>query len=1112
MRTADRETMMAKKVEVTQKLKGMSLKARGSDGKPPRSPGTHDAGAPPPPEEEAGTPASHNASLKEVISPPCPASPVASNVSTNIDLALERLSAPNKDGEDNDSIMGFSTEGDLDQFGREAGDTDDEDVGDLGGDSDDASDDDYYHQDYSALALGDRTSDILSDDAPRHRRVTSREVRELTHPETPEVASKRKVHEHEDGGDYADFYVDVTSPLELAKELPQAEYAKPAEETKGANNGEEGDMPVLPEDEEFHQDEGKQVPPLLATVRRKANENKAAQSPASSSVNAPKENAASSTSSSNDNGEKTDFAAAMRMFGGTTKKTGGHGSPGRSVGKLPKSLVEKAGSPGRSVGQFPKSPVKEKQSRALPQSVETENKNGDKQEVPKTPDANKELPNEIDDQLVLTGRSSLDSGSAALLTPGASPDAKVSKLVKDNQKLRKRRKELLALLSSTAQQFSSYEKVCSKKISALEERNRELERKVDPAQSGAEDALRVARAASLPDATNENPEGANGTQQYGEDIVRRLSSGVLMQEKQLKSKDETISQLKLRCEVLKQNLADKDSEMAEEKKLWEEERSMLGTSLDGDSPTKEGHGDALASKLKVKRMKKELESALGDITMLTSALEKNNETLDATVLELDKLKQWKANQGEGQDVERTDDAETGSETTQLQKDLESSRNKIEELKASIDAAAKAKGYEDFQNVVEGLTREAAMSKDEADKAKVRIVELEAELAAKRGGEAGASATGDVAPATPSDSAPNGVARASLESPQTPTQGLGLFGRLRAIGNSPMTEEETSDYRTMVRQRDLKIKSLEAMVHSNTRIVEKLRADIERMDNEKEEVQFESTRRIEELEQENRTYEMQVKSFEKAFMNLNDQHRPSLEVSAPIVDDNMFMWDEEDGEPDDEPDGAEEASELRQKNLELIRTLAEMEATGSGQEDQIERLKADLVKLSVKSQLENEQLRDENEIVTAQRSALENQLVEINKSARDSLSSPPATPQQTNPFDDDDDDDNGGSDPVLVAQVVMLEKKNKVLESSVDCLRSDAQAKLAPLLTRIAELEQEKEIFAEEMQTKVQARENTISSLEGSLKQLHKKASKKASRSTKMLKGKIGKNQSSSGEF
>jgi hypothetical protein len=65
---------------------------------------------------------------------------------------------------------------------------------------------------------------------------------------------------------------------------------------------------------------------------------------------------------------------------------------------------------------------------------------------------------------------------------------------------------------------------------------------------------------------------------------------------------------------------------------------------------------------------------------------------------------------------------------------------------------------------------------------------------------------------------------------------------------------------------------------------------------------------------------------------------------------------------------------------------------------------------------------------------------------------------------------------------MLENANKVLESSLDSLRSGQQEKLAPLLERIALLEEEKRIMEEEMHTKIQCREQTISNLEDSLKQ------------------------------
>jgi hypothetical protein len=95
----------------------------------------------------------------------------------------------------------------------------------------------------------------------------------------------------------------------------------------------------------------------------------------------------------------------------------------------------------------------------------------------------------------------------------------------------------------------------------------------------------------------------------------------------------------------------------------------------------------------------------------------------------------------------------------------------------------------------------------------------------------------------------------------------------------------------------------------------------------------------------------------------------------------------------------------------------------------------------------------------------------------------------------------GSDPVLVAQVVMLENANKVLEGSVSSLRSDMQENIAPLLYRIAMLEEEKRIVKDEMNTKLRCRETTISNLENSLSQYRALQQAKKNR----LKKKGGKN-------
>jgi hypothetical protein len=154
--------------------------------------------------------------------------------------------------------------------------------------------------------------------------------------------------------------------------------------------------------------------------------------------------------------------------------------------------------------------------------------------------------------------------------------------------------------------------------------------------------------------------------------------------------------------------------------------------------------------------------------------------------------------------------------------------------------------------------------------------------------------------------------------------------------------------------------------------------------------------------------------------------------------------------------------------------------------------------------------------------LENQLVEINNSAailRDSLAQDStSSPSKSKNAGDDQIQNDGqeGSNPILVAQVVMLENANKVLESSIDSLRSDQQEKLAPLLERIALLEEEKRIMEEEMLTKIHCREQTISNLEDSLRKatqarLTKKKKNSALKTSQQLLARATKATSDSAE-
>jgi len=145
---------------------------------------------------------------------------------------------------------------------------------------------------------------------------------------------------------------------------------------------------------------------------------------------------------------------------------------------------------------------------------------------------------------------------------------------------------------------------------------------------------------------------------------------------------------------------------------------------------------------------------------------------------------------------------------------------------------------------------------------------------------------------------------------------------------------------MLKQRDLRIKSLDAMIHSYLRIIDKMKGDIERMDSEKEEAEYISLQKIEQLVEENKTYEIQVLGFEKAFMNLNEERGTTLKPShddKEIVDDNMFMWDEHDESE------AKDDTDVRSECLALQRLVTELESSivsrGSNRETQSRLSKA-----------------------------------------------------------------------------------------------------------------------------------------------------------------------------
>lgn len=799
-----------------------------------------------------------------------------------------------------------------------------------------------------------------------------------------------------------------------------------------------------------------------------------------------------------------------------------------------------------------------------------------------------------------------------LQTPGGSTNA--PRILKQNTKLRASRKELLKLLGSTAKQYSTYEEIASQKIFELEGRIRSLEKELQQQQqTTTTDPIRKdddvdAKEDSITDESNNinhpkeiSLEGWAERESYDPETVRNLSSSIMEKEKQLYMKEKFISSLKLRCETLKHCLTETGDALEQSKLAWEEERKKLVDKLGANSPMRLEHGTIMSLKMENTHLKKELDSALNDVDMLSDALEKNNEALDHSVSQLERLRKWKIehdqmedmrvvsesmqsveeekfkdNDGEESDSKqqrqqqqqhlqqqqllqelemKREEMRKGLEATisekeqqigmmeenlkeksleiiQLQTDLESCFKEIEGLKELVNKTAAAKGYEDFQSMVENLRDNATKSEIKATAFNERISELESELQEKKteivqlsmshSNEDGETEEGEsVYEAPPSETnhlnqcssdgmegtsmnfspgaenSPSNLASNPLGTP-SPTEsrrGSGLsFLRTKfkegrqyaaAVGNAGDPETMMG----MIRERDQKINALEATIEPNILMTEKLKKDIERMDTEHQEVMLQSKLKIEQLEEENALYLQQVEGFERAFMTLNESQQSSL---LPKLDRDEEANTPEESVESDKDDAAsdedEEPEDLKLQNAKLERIVSQLRDESSFQEDQIEKLKTELITLRVVSQQEKDsaldKLRDENKIVVAQRSALENQLIEINQSAaqiRDSLAHDASQSSATNGVEGDKGD-KSGSDPILVAQVVMLKNANKVLESSVDSLRSNQQEKLAPLLEQIALLEEEKRIMAEEMHTKIHCREQTISNLEESLKQ------------------------------
>jgi chromosome segregation ATPase len=699
-----------------------------------------------------------------------------------------------------------------------------------------------------------------------------------------------------------------------------------------------------------------------------------------------------------------------------------------------------------------------------------------------------------------------------------------------------------------AQQFAAHENASSEKIFSLEQKIR---------------ALVAEKEASV---------FVDKTGCYDAETVHRLSSGVLEQSKEIEFKEKQISQLKLRLEVLKRTLHEKEESHHTAKRHWEEERTKLHNCL-----TSSEKKSLFTLQQELFESRAALNNALSDIDALTAALESNNEALDASVEELEILRDFKSRHSKGEEVQASVISRTviptlsssskQSDVSILQSDVECSLKELNELRELL-VKADGKSYHDLKAEVhllqeelnaarldakfasqriEQLTSEVQTKSDEVTKLRQdlatfstddskekdrdventkvasspdseywskdlkdfsivadlenKIVELERKLDAYENPppaekEEGLNEDTQNLPMTPNKEQKEltetpdstAVGQSKWAPPESPLTARKLFQPLRRgwATSSPLIKNplvDTSEPRgDLAKEKDAA--KLNDIIKANTEVMEKLKRDIIKIQTEKEETEYE----MNQLKEENAAYAAQVAVLEKAFREMNDQRASD---GDGMTDDGSVATET----PTSPSVLTSQELDLQSKNMALQRSITEMESSQSHQEDEIERLKSELVKMRVISQQEKDAALQQVTIVTAQKIALENQLIEINKSAgilRDSLSDQVSSPKKgtettcTEPASSRSTESGGagGSDPVLVAQVVMLENANKVLENSVTSLRSDLQEKLTPLLERVSMLEEEKRIIEDEMNVKLQCREMTIKNLENSLQQLN----------------------------
>ena len=311
--------------------------------------------------------------------------------------------------------------------------------------------------------------------------------------------------------------------------------------------------------------------------------------------------------------------------------------------------------------------------------------------------------------------------------------ADTDKILSDNKKLGKVKMNLLKQLGSTAKQFSVYEKMTVQRIHDLEEKNRLLA----------------------------GPDGVD-PKLVGPEAVQRLSGNARDLESNLKEKELQITQRSVKCEALNKTISEYSEERHDQGALadvstltakLENSNQALDASLNEVKELKQWKTKHLTQVLKYRedsakslevekeKLKKEYEIKLEEKAKESRIIEEKRaierlaaeEQVNAEqTLEIERLREAHAAAEVCVESLRSDVAARDVEATQLQKDLERSLNEIEDLKRSIDEAGAAKGYADFQLVVEEWKDKAVMSEKKAVELRELVAQLTEQLDSKNG--------------------------------------------------------------------------------------------------------------------------------------------------------------------------------------------------------------------------------------------------------------------------------------------------------------------------------------------------------------------------------------------